>query len=256
MLDAGTHGVVNWVDLSTPDVAAALDFYGPLLGWSIERSTTPMGEYLVGSVRGREAAGMMAQDPEIVGMPAMWTMYICVDDIDATVHAVTENGGNLLTNPFEIPGDARVAVVADPTGAMFALISGPKPEGSYFGDEHGSVCWVELLTRDPAAAEPFYAVLFGWKAETQITGDTAYTVYSLGDDQVAGMLMMPDEVPSEAPSHWSVYFAVDDCARAERRTIELGGQVLVPTTEIQAGRFAVLADPHGATFDIMEHASH
>jgi predicted enzyme related to lactoylglutathione lyase len=251
MLDAGTHGVVNWVDLSTPDVEAAVDFYGPLFGWSIEKTTTPMGEYFVGSAQGREVAGMMAQDPEIVGAPAMWTTFVFVDDIDVSVEAVLEHGGNVLTAPFEIPGDARVAVVADPTGAMFAVITGPRPDAPYFGDEEGAVCWVELLTRDPAAAEAFYAGVFGWKAETQIMGGTAYTTFSLGEDRVAGMMMMPDEVPSDAPAHWSVYFATKDCAHVESRAVELGGEILVPRTQVGVGTFAFLSDPLGAKFGIM-----
>ena len=66
------------------------------------------------------------------------------------------------------------------------------------------------------------------------------------------MMMMPAEVPAEAPAHWAVYFTVDDCAVATKLAAELGGEVLRPTTEIGIGKFAVLADPQGATFDIME----
>ena len=49
MIDAGTYGAMNWVDLSTPDIAAATEFYSKLLGWTVEKSTTPMGEYFVSS---------------------------------------------------------------------------------------------------------------------------------------------------------------------------------------------------------------
>ena len=154
--------------------------------------------------------------------------------------------------PFDIPGDARVAVVADPSGAMLALIAGPRPDGTYLSGESGAVCWVELLTRGPEAAEGFYTAVFGWKAVTEVTAGTGYTMFKLDDQEVAGMMMMPEQVPAEAPAHWAVYFAVADCAVAERKAAELGGQVLHPTTDIEVGKFAVLADPQGATFQLLE----
>ena len=76
--------------------------------------------------------------------------------------------------------------MTDPTGAMFGLISGPEPEGAWLSTEPGSVTWVELLTRDPSAAETFYAVLFGWKATTEATSGTPYTTFQLDGDPVAG----------------------------------------------------------------------
>lgn len=254
MIDAGTHGAVNWVDLSTPDVGAATDFYGRLLGWTIERSQTPMGEYFIGSVNERQTAGMMAQGPEQRGMPAVWTTFLFVDGIEDTLVGVEKAGGRVLQPAFDIPGDARVAVIADPTGATLGLIAGPKPEGAYLSGEFGAVCWVELLTRDPEAAERFYNEVFGWKAVTEVAGGTAYTMFKLNDEDVAGMMMMPGEVPAEAPAQWSVYFAVADCVVIEKKAAELGGQVLRATASIEMGKFAVLADPLGATFQVMEFA--
>jgi predicted enzyme related to lactoylglutathione lyase len=240
------------VDLSTPDVEAAAGFYRELLGWTIERSTTPMGEYLIGKVGDHEAAGMMVQGPEQRGMPAMWTTFLSVDEMDPTIVAVERAGGRVLEPPFEIPGGARVAVIADPTGAMLCLITGPKPGRPYFSQQPGAVCWVELLTRDPESAAAFYNEVFGWKAD--FSPDAEYTMFKLDDEDVAGMMTMPAEVPTEAPAHWAVYFAVGDCADTEKRTVELGGQVLKPTMSIEIGRFAVLADPHGAVFQPMEFA--
>jgi predicted enzyme related to lactoylglutathione lyase len=66
------------------------------------------------------------------------------------------------------------------------------------------------------------------------------------------MMMMPQEVPAEAPAHWTVYFAVSDCAAFEQKAAALGGQVLHSTTDIEVGKFAVLADPQGATFHLLE----
>lgn len=253
MIDAATFGAPNWVDLSTPDIAAATGFYSELLEWEISTMTTPMGDYHVASRDGAEIGGMMAQPAEAAGQPALWTVFIYVKSVDETLERVEEAYGHVLQAPFEIPGGARVSVVSDTTGAMFAIISGgPTPHGTYMSNVPGGVCWVELLTRDVESAATFYKEVFGWSAAPDTTGDTEYTMFKLGGEDVAGMLMMPAEIPSEAPAHWAVYFAVADCAATTKMADELGGAVLREVTDIEIGRFAVLADPQGATFNVVE----
>ncbi len=255
MIDAATFGAPNWVDLSTPDVAASTDFYTELLGWTMSRMATPMGDYHVAKVGDHEVGGMMAQSPEMEGNPPVWTMFVYVRSIEDTLEKVEEAYGHVLQAPFDIPGGAQVSVISDTTGAMFALIAGGEtPEGTYMSNEAGAVCWFELLTRDPEKAAGFYRDVFGWEAVTDTTGETEYTIFKLAGEDVAGMIMMPDAVPAEAPAHWSVYFTVDDCAATVKMAEELGGKVLVPSTEVSIGKFAVLEDPHGASFDIMEFA--
>ncbi len=253
MITAATHGAPHWADLATPRVAAAMDFYRRLFGWVVESSVTPMGEYFIGKVGGRQVVGMMAQGPGMVGMPAAWTTYVYVADVDATASRAADAGGSIAQAPFDIP-DGRVAVLSDPAGADLGVVAGPAPDGGWLGREHGRVCWVELLTRDPAAAEGFYGAVFGWKAETRQSGTTPYTTFSVEDGDVGGMRMMSDTLPADVPSHWSPYFAVDDCPLAVRRAADLGGRVLMPVTDIDIGRLAVLADPDGASFDVLEFA--
>ena len=141
MIGAGTHGAVSWVDLSTPDDHAATAFYQTLFGWEIESSATPMGEYSIGKVGDHQVGGMMGQGPELRGQPAVWTTFFYVDDIEAMVARVEEAGGTVLEKPFEIPGDARIAVVADPTGAVLGLFGGPDLEGTYLSREAGAAGW-------------------------------------------------------------------------------------------------------------------
>lgn len=255
MLDAGTYGAINWLDLTTPDVADSVHFYRDLFGWTIKKVTTEMGDYYVGEVDGFETAGMMEQDPDAQGMPSTWTTFIYVEDIDATVASAAGAGGRVATPPFAIPGDAMVAVLTDPTGAMFAVIAGgERPIGPYPSSEAGRACWFELLTRDVAAAEGFYSAVFDWKPVSEPTaGGPEYTVFKLADEDVAGMMEMPSGVPLAAPAHWTPYFAVEDCAAAAARAIDLGGCVLVPTMTIEVGHFAVVQDPAGAKFNLMDH---
>lgn len=253
MITADTNNAPDWVDLATPDVEGAVDFYSTLLDWDIEKTPTPLGDYYIAKQHGHQVAGLMGQTDEMAGTPPMWTMYVNVDAVDETAPKVEPAEGKILSGPFDIP-DGRVAVISDPTGAIFGIISTPLPHSDkrWFSVEGGAVCWVELLTRDPSKAEDFYKTVFGWDAVTSDAGGTAYTTYSLDGDQVAGMMLMPAEVPAGAPSHWMVYFAVDDCVAAEKRAEDLGGRVLRSTAEIEVGKFAVLEDPQSTSFQIME----
>ena len=253
MISADTDDAPNWVDLSTSDREAAIEFYRALLGWTITRSETPMGTYAIGAVGDLEVGGNMEQ-ASAEGMPPTWTVFFSTADVDATAARAQAAGGSVLQPAFDLPA-ARIAVVADPTGGMFGLISSPRPSGAYLDQGPGTVSWVELLTRDPRAAEPFYATVFGWQAATSSPGGDAYTMFTLDDDPVAGMMMMPDQVPAEVPAYWSVYFAVEDLPATVARTIELGGEVIAPAMEIGTGRFTVLEDPQGAVFSLLEHTA-
>ncbi len=249
------NGLPCWVDLSTTDITAAEAFYRGLLDWTVATNQTPMGEYLIGSVGDREVGGMMAQSPETAGSPSVWTTFFFVDDLDATLAEITSAGGNVLAPPFEIPDGARVSVVTDPSGAMFALISEGRQPGPYFSMEVGAVSWVELMTRRPDEARAFYHQVFGWKATTEDAGGMAYTVFSLAATQVGGMIETPAHLPDDVPDTWSVYFTVADCQAIVEEAAELGGQVILPPTQTPIGPFAVLADPQGAVFQVMEFAA-
>jgi uncharacterized protein len=245
-------GAVRWADLSTPDVEAATRFYAELFGWSIEPHPSPFGPYYIGTAGRAEVAGMMQQDPDQPDLAPAWTVFVEVADVDDCLAAVERAGGAVLEPAFDLP-DARIAVVRDPTGAVLGLIAGQAAEGSWLTDAPGSVCWTELLTRDPATAERFYVTVFGWEADTTEHDGSRYTTFLLDGEAVAGMMAMPVEVPAAAPASWGPYFSVPDCEAAERRAEALGGLVLRPTTDLGGQRFAVLADPTGATFQVLEH---
>jgi uncharacterized protein len=252
MIDAAAHGAPTWADLSTPDLPDAEAFYTALFGWSLEHADTPTGSYVIADVGGHQVAGLMHQEPDQLGAAAVWTVSFLVADIDAALVAAERAGGSVLQPPISIPSGARMAVVADPSGAVMGLITGPHPGGAWCSDANGSVCWVELLTRDPLAAEPFYLEVLGWKSDLAPTTSPAYTVFRLDGDECAGMLLMPDQVPARVPSYWNVHFAVDDCESVVARTVVLGGQVLQPMMDLPMGRFAVLEDRQGAVFCVLE----
>jgi hypothetical protein len=249
---ASRIGTIDWVDLSTPDVDAARTFYALVLGWSFESTNTPMGSYHIALAGGHQCAGLMAADPAASG-PPQWTIFVRVVSLEETVSAVTLAGGTILAHPFDIPGGARVAVAADPAGAVFAVIGGgPEPapgEPALRRGEAGAVAWCELLSRDPHAVVGFYDAVFGWQAGHG--QPTSYTVFRLGRVDVGGLLPMPDGIPPEAPSHWMVYFHVPDVAAAAASAERAGGSIPKPATVVEERTFAVLADPAGVIFGVL-----
>lgn len=248
------NGTLSWADLTTSNIDDARRFYADLFGWTLTRQSTEMGDYYVASIDGRDVGGMMSQSPDMAGAPAMWTAFFLVDSMEGTIASVRHAGGTVLSEPFPIPGGAEVAVIADPTGAMFALISGgPEPDAPYLSMVPGAVSWLELMSRDTEGAERFYNAVFEWKALAAPAGDVTYTVFQSGDDNVAGMLGRPAGMGDEIPDSWSIYFTAGDCAAVEHRVVELGGTVIKPTAPTPMGPFAVLADRQGAVFQVMEY---
>ena len=245
-------GTVAWVDLSTPDPDAAAGFYAGLLGWQIDAEDTPMGRYVIGLVDGEPAAGMMAPAPEAAGVPPAWNVYVSVADIDATWAQAIDAGATGLQPPMEVPGGDRIAVLTDPAGAVVGLMQ-PTPEGSMIVDAAGAVAWIETDSRDRATSRRFYEQLFGWTASEDADAD--YTVFGQGGTDVAGLMDMPPGVPDEVPSYWLVYFAVDDVDDAVARTRELGGTAATETMTGGGMRFAVLEDPLGAVFAVLEQTA-
>ena len=243
-------GSVVWVDLSTPDVEGAIHFYERLLGWHYDERDTELGAYVVARMPAGEVGGMMAQAPEetAAGVPSAWTVVVGSDHLEATLATTRELGGSVLQPPMSIPGGARIGVVADPAGAVLALMQAPPSRSGMVWGAPGSVCWAECVSRDPAASRRFYEQLFGW---TGVEDTGGYVVFKLDGERVGGLMAMPASVPQGAPSHWLVYFAAD-VASACARAADLGGRVLEPAHDIEDGRFAVLQDASGAVFAVFE----
>lgn len=243
-------GTPCWVDLTTPDIEGAARFYSGLFGWEAVDQGSEFGGYRMCLLHGKPVAGMgPAQQP---GTPPNWTGYVAVTDADTATKAVTAAGGQVFVEPMEIPGTGRMGILADTGGAAFGVWQPRGFAGAAVVNEPGAVCWNELMTRHPEAAKNFYQAVFGWEPEVQPMGDYDYTTWSLGGQQVAGMLPMGEQFPAEVPPFWLTYFAVEDADATAADAAQLGGQVSMPPTDIPVGRFAVLTDPAGAAFGVIK----
>jgi predicted enzyme related to lactoylglutathione lyase len=152
---------------------------------------------------------------------------------------------------MDVMGQGTMAVFHDPAGAFVSVWQAGAHRGAQVVREPGSFTWAELDTRDVEGSRSFYNAVFGWDARTS-EGEMPYTEFLVDGDSVAGMMAMPPMVPAEVPSYWLVYFSVADADDAVARVQELGGSVLAPVMAFPGGRFAVVTDPQGAAFGVMD----
>jgi predicted enzyme related to lactoylglutathione lyase len=268
--DGYIPGVPCWVDTSQPDPTAAAAFYGGLFGWEV-RDVMPAeseGSYLVGEIRGGGVAAI-SPIPEDAPPMAVWNTYIDVASADAIVGKVVDAGGKTLAEPFDVEDAGRMAVFADPEGAVFGVWEAKKHKGAQVVNEAGALNFNGLNTRDVAGAKAFYGSVFGWST-TDIGGAEMWTLPGYGDhlgeltpglrkqfadsggpegfiDVVAMITVLGDD-QADVPAHWSVTFGTDDADASAAKAAELGGTVIVAPFDAPWVRMAVLADPAGATF--------
>jgi uncharacterized protein len=244
------HGVPNWVDVATTDVAGAVAFYQQLFGWDAEDMGPDAGNYHLFRMRGLDVAGLGPVQGD--GTPPVWTTYLAVDDVGAACARADSAGGTVLLAPLDVLDAGRMAVTMDPSGAAVSLWQAGRTIGSQLVNETGAPVWHELMTRDPAAAKVFYAAVVGWAYQPMDPADPdGYQLLQVAGRAVGGMMPMIGDTWDAVPSHWMVYFQVDDTDAAAERARKLGGTVSVEPFDTPAGRAAVLNDPTGAAFSVI-----
>src|SRR5262249_3485989 len=159
-------GAFCWIELATTDQNAAKNFYGKLFGWTV--NDFPMGPndfYSMFQLEGRDTAAAYTIRPEqrSQGVPPHWMIYVAVEDADAATRRAAELGGKVLAAAFDVYTVGRMAVLEDPTGAVFSVWQAKQHKGTGIADVDGTLCWAELSTTDQERASRFYADLFGWK---------------------------------------------------------------------------------------------
>jgi uncharacterized protein len=274
--DGYMPGVPCWVDTGQPDPEAAVAFYRDLFGWEFEERTPAgsPGRYFVAQLRGKDVAGVGSQ-PEGAPPTPVWNTYVWVESADEAAAKVKEAGGSVLMDPFDVSDAGRMAVLADPSGAVFCVWQAKQHKGAQLVNEPSTWNFSELNTRDPEGAKAFYGAVFGWEANRldMDGGDLAmWRVRGYGDfleqsdpdvrkrqaevgapegfeDAVAWLVpMTADRFPDDTPPHWSITFAVDDADAIADRAAKLGGEVLAPPLDAPWVRMTVLRDPQGAVF--------
>jgi uncharacterized protein len=245
--DGYRPGLFCWVDLSTTDTEAAKAFYGAVFGWTAQ----DVPQYGFFRLEDKTVAGLAELQPQAreAGMPPSWSAYVRVDDADAVCKKAAELGGTVRAEPFPIEDVGRMAVLADPQGAIFLLWQPGTFAGAELVNTPASFTWNDLQTTDPEAAIPFYRDLFGWEIqETEGAQGQYFTIRS--DGRMNGGVMR--RLPDSGPPFWMTYFGVDSTDEAIGKVKEGGGDVLMGPIDLPSGRIAAVRDPQGAVFTVFQ----
>lgn len=253
-VDQHTPGSFCWFELGTTDQPAAKNFYNSLFGWTAEDFPMgPSGAYTIFSLDGRNVAAAYstaAMEPQCI--PPNWGLYIAVQNADSAAQRAGELGGKVMMQPFDVQQNGRMAVIADPTGAVFSLWQPIQHPGVGLAGVDGTVCWADLSTPDTPAAKDFYSRLFGWNVKPGEQDPSGYLHIENGPNMIGGIPPAEHRHP-QAPPHWLLYFQVSDCAGTVDKAEKLGATVLMDTMEIpHVGWMATLKDPQGAVFALYQ----
>lgn len=248
-----SHGKFVWYELSTTDVAAAIRFYKDVVGWGTQDFEGAGMRYVTWTADGTGVGGVMemADESRKNGAPPHWMAYVMVDDVDASVAKAKALGGTSCMPPSDIPTVGRIAILADPGGAVIATIRPIGPDAAQpmeVPDRH--VAWHELMAGDGEAAFRFYSELFGWQKTSALESPMGtYQMFGRQGRTLGGMMTRPKDDP--APPHWRYYIRVPDLDDAVARVAKAGGRVKRGPEAVPDGtRIAQCMDPQGAEFSL------
>jgi uncharacterized protein len=241
-----------WVDLSSGDAAGSRDFYSKLFGWKVDVNPDPQyGGYAPAKIGGKDVAGIGPK--QMAEAPSAWTVYIGTSDAADTVKKAEAAGGKVIA-PLMVVGDqGSMAIIQDPSGAMFGVWQSKNMTGSQVMGEANTYGWAELNSRGVDKAKPFYKTLFGWgEKKSEMAEGMDYTEFLAGGESIAGGMEMNSMVPAQVPSYWLVYFTVEDVDKSHKTAVEHGAQAMLEPQDFPGGRFSILSDPQGASFGLLK----
>jgi predicted enzyme related to lactoylglutathione lyase len=240
-----------WYELMTGDLDAAAEFYGAVVGWSVQAGAPSAMDYRQWTIGGESVGGLMAIPAEATanGMRPVWLGYLHVSNVDDSVDRITKAGGAAHMPATDIPDVGRIAMVADPQGAAFYIMApiGKGQSTAFSPGRLGHGGWHELHTSDWKAALAFYETEFSWRQSEilDMAPMGSYAMFNTGGDAIGGMM----DSPAFPRPMWLYYFIVDDINSAKTRIEKAGGEVLLGPREVPGGIWIIQArDPQGAMF--------
>jgi predicted enzyme related to lactoylglutathione lyase len=243
-----------FVQLVTPDLAAAKAFYGGLLGWQFQDVPGTRNPYAVAYLDHQMQGGIVQLEPSAdhKSQPA-WLGFFSVQDVAATVAAATGRGARVLRAPHSVPGLGTEAVLADPQGSVFGVMASASGDPPDTLKPIGAWIWRSLVTSDPASDSAFYQAVLGLvSVKLEEPTSEPHVLLASEDYARASLNGFPANRPQAHP-HWLNYVRVADATAAVARATALGGHVLVPPRpDRHGGMIAVVADPQGAPFGLLE----
>jgi len=247
-------GKLIFVELVTPDLAATKRFYGGLFGWTFRDIQTGGREYAEALLDGRPVAGMIQGHlPAKERRQPAWLSFFAVSDVDTARRVALQDHAKVLFRPRSIPDRGREAIFADPQGAVFAALASGSGDPPDVLAAPGEWIWVSLITRDPDTAAAFYQKLFDYEVfELPASKGAQHLLLASHNYARASVNSLPANTPNAHP-YWLNYVRVEDTVKMVAKVVALGGRVLVePWVDRHGGKVAVVADPVGAPFGLLE----
>lgn len=244
-------GTPCWADLMTPNPGVAREFYGEVFDWTFEIGGPDTGGYTMCRLDNSTVAGL-GQLPVNSRFPTAWQVYFATADLSHSVQRALACDGALLIPPTRILNLGSLAVLKDCAGATVGVWQAERHIGAQVMHEPNSIAWFEVNTRNRARTEHFYTQVFDLSSHQY--GDLDYSTLhapQVHGHALCGVLQM-NEAWGDMASHWMVYFAVHQLNVATQRITNAGGRLCYPPFETLRGRLAIVEDPMGATFAIIE----
>jgi len=250
-------GKIVWADLVTPDLVSAERFYGGLFGWTFQTIHAGESDYALASVDGR-AVGGLYQKPIAAGehKQSAWLTFIAVGDVDAAKRAALANGAKVVSDAKSYPARGRQAVLSDPEGAVFAILASSSGDAPDYLAAPGEWIWSSLLSEDAGTEAAFYQTLFSYDVFDLASDDGREHVILASDGFARGSVNSFPTGAARRHAHWLNFIRVDNTNDVVAKVLAAGGRILVePHPDRHGGQVAVVADPAGAPFGLMEWTS-
>jgi predicted enzyme related to lactoylglutathione lyase len=251
MSNADIRGRFVWHELMTTDTKAAGAFYPKVTAWRTQLWDKDPSYTLWVSGKGPFGGVRTLPDAARAAGPH-WLPYIGTPDVDATVQTAQRLGARVTMGATDIPDTGRMAVLADPQGAAFALYSsGAGSQAGSSSPASQEFSWHELTTSDPIAALRFYGELFGWQevGKHDMGPMGIYHLAGLHGVASIGMFKIPADKPT--PTQWMCYAHVADVDKSANAAKAAGGKLVHGPMEVPGGTWiAHLVDPQGALFAV------
>ena len=246
-------GSPSWADLLSHNGQAAKDFYTALFGWEYQdHPAGPDMTYTMYTHNGQAACASAEAGPGQENLPAHWSVYVTVDDLEAAVERAKAAGGTVVFDPMDVLDVGRMAIIQDKEGAFLRLWYPLKHAGAEVMHEPGALTWFELATTDPESAAAFYRQVLGVEInQDENVQEFPYWLMTIGDQMVGGIIQIGEDW-GPVPPNWGVYFGVNDVDATTAQAKDLGGSAIIePRDLLDFARFSVLRDAEGAVFTII-----
>lgn len=247
-------GAPCWIDLMTSDIAKSQEFYAALFDWTYETGDEEKyGGYIMAFKDGKSVAGLMQSQQDGEGYPDMWTTYLRVDNIEASMGAAQNAGAITYMDAMEVPEQGKMSMLGDPGGSSIGLWEFGGHTGFQAHGENGAAAWHELHSKDYPAAVRFYRDVFS--LEAAVMSDTAefrYTTLLKDGQELAGVMDASEFLPDDVPSSWLVYFQTDDVDATTAKALALGATIINAPEDSPYGRVAGLTDCTGTMFKLVQ----